>query len=89
MAKARNTASRKMITGLTQMFLGSSASLWTSLILLGVAIVLELVVLNILRVKLGKALEHVLVEMELELGIDIVECFFQHGTVSLRTLNFL
>ena len=26
----------------------------------------------------GKALEHVLVEMELELGIDIVECFFQH-----------
>ena len=34
--------------------LGSSASLWTSLILLGVAIVLELVVLNILRVKLGK-----------------------------------
>ena len=37
----------------------------------------------------GKALEHVLVEMELELGIDIVECFFQHGTVSLRTLNFL
>ena len=53
-AKARNTATRKMITGLTQMFLGSSASLWTSLILLGVAIVLELVVLNILRVKLGK-----------------------------------
>ena len=43
-----------MISGLTQMFLGSSASLWTSLILLGVAIVLELVVLNILRVKLGK-----------------------------------
>ena len=43
-----------VITGLTQMFLGSSASLWTSLILLGVAIVLELVVLNILRVKLGK-----------------------------------
>ncbi len=43
-----------VITGLTQMFLGSSASLWTSLILLGIAIVLELVVLNILRVKLGK-----------------------------------
>lgn len=43
-----------VITGLTQMFLGSSASLWTSLILLGVAIVLVLVVLNILRVKLGK-----------------------------------
>ena len=43
-----------VITGLTQMFLGSNASLWTSLILLGVAIVLELVVLNILRVKLGK-----------------------------------
>ena len=44
-----------MITGLTQMFLGSSASLWTSLILLGVAIVLELVVLNVIRLRTAKA----------------------------------
>ena len=42
------------ITGLTQMFLGSHASLWTSLVLLAVAIALELVVLNILRVRFAR-----------------------------------
>ncbi len=43
-----------VITGLTQMFLGSHASLWTSLVLLAVAIALELVVLNILRVRFAR-----------------------------------
>ena len=40
-----------VITGLSQAFLGTKASLLTSLILLGVAIVLELVVLNVIRVR--------------------------------------
>ena len=40
-----------IITGLSQAFLGAKASLLTSLILLGVAIVLELVVLNVIRVR--------------------------------------
>ena len=40
-----------VITGLSQAFLGAKASLLTSLILLGVAIVLELVVLNVIRVR--------------------------------------
>ena len=42
-----------IITGLSQMFLGTHASLWTSLVLLAVAIVLELVVLNVLRLRMG------------------------------------
>ena len=50
-AKARNTATRKMITGLAQAVLGSRASLFTSLVLLAVAIVVELVVLSIIRAR--------------------------------------
>ena len=42
-----------IITGLSQMFLGTHASLWTSLVLLAAAIVLELVVLNVLRLRMG------------------------------------
>ena len=42
-----------LITGLSQMFLGARGSLWTSLVLLAVAIVLELAVLNVLRLRLG------------------------------------
>ena len=38
-----------MITGLAQAVLGSRASLFTSLVLLAVAIVVELVVLSIIR----------------------------------------
>ena len=44
-----------IITGLSQAFLGAKASLLTSLILLGVAIVLELVVLNVIRVRTAHA----------------------------------
>ena len=44
-----------VITGLSQAFLGAKASLLTSLILLGVAIVLELVVLNVIRVRTAHA----------------------------------
>ncbi len=40
-----------VITGLSQAVLGANASLLTSLILLGVAILLELVVLNVIRVR--------------------------------------
>ena len=40
-----------LITGLTQAFLGGSANLFTSLVLLAVAIVLELVVLAVLRAR--------------------------------------
>ena len=42
-----------IITGLSQMFLGARGSLWTSLVLLAVAIVVELAVLNVLRLRLG------------------------------------
>ncbi len=44
-----------VVTGLSQMFLGASASLLTSLVLLAVAIVLELVVLNVIRLRAAKA----------------------------------
>ena len=44
-----------VVTGLSQMFLGASASLLTSLVLLAVAIVLELVVLNVIRLRTAKA----------------------------------
>ena len=44
-----------VVTGLSQMFLGTSASLLTSLVLLAVAIVLELVVLNVIRLRTAKA----------------------------------
>ena len=44
-----------IITGLSQAFLGAKASLLTSLILLGVAIVLELVVLNVIRARTAHA----------------------------------
>ena len=44
-----------VVTGLSQMFLGSSASLLTSLVLLAVAIVLELVVLNVIRLRTARA----------------------------------
>ena len=44
-----------VVTGLSQMFLGASASLLTSLVLLAVAIVLELVVLNVIRLRTVKA----------------------------------
>ena len=40
-----------VVTGLTQLFLGAHASLFTSLVLLAVAIVLELVVLSVIRVR--------------------------------------
>lgn len=40
-----------IITGLAQAFLGSSANVFTSLIFLGVAIVLELVVLSVIRAR--------------------------------------
>ena len=41
------------ITGLAQAVLGANASLLTSLVLLGVAIVLELVVLNVIRIRIS------------------------------------
>ena len=41
------------ITGLAQAVLGANASLLTSLVLLGVAIVLELVVLNVIRIRVS------------------------------------
>ncbi len=44
-----------VVTGLSQMFLGASASLLTSLVLLAAAIVLELVVLNVIRLRAAKA----------------------------------
>ena len=44
-----------VVTGLSQMFLGASASLLTSLVLLAVAIVLELGVLNVIRLRTAKA----------------------------------
>mgnify|MGYP003226493742 CR=1 FL=1 len=44
-----------VVTGLSQMFLGASASLFTSLVLLAVAIVLELVVLNVIRLRTARA----------------------------------
>ena len=44
-----------VITGLSQAFLGANASLLTSLVLLAVAIVLELVVLNVIRVRTAHA----------------------------------
>ena len=44
-----------VVTGLSQIFLGASASLLTSLVLLAVAIVLELVVLNVIRLRTAKA----------------------------------
>ena len=44
-----------VVTGLSQMFLGASASLLTSLVLLAVAIVLELVVLNVIRLRTARA----------------------------------
>ena len=40
-----------VITGLSQIVLGASASLFTSLILLAVAIVLELIALSVIRAK--------------------------------------
>ena len=40
-----------LITGLAQAVLGSRASLFTSLVLLAVAIVVELVVLSIIRAR--------------------------------------
>ena len=43
-----------MITGLAQAVLGSRASLFTSLVLLAVAIVVELVVLSVIRVRTNK-----------------------------------
>ena len=42
-----------VITGLAQAVLGSNASLLTSLVLLGAAIVLELVVLNVIRIRVS------------------------------------
>ena len=42
-----------VITGLAQAVLGANASLLTSLVLLGAAIVLELVVLNVLRIRVS------------------------------------
>ena len=42
-----------VITGVAQAFLGSNASLLTSLVLLGIAIFLELVVLNVIRVRVA------------------------------------
>ena len=42
-----------VITGLAQAVLGTNASLLTSLVLLGVAIVLELVVLNVIRIRVS------------------------------------
>ncbi len=42
-----------VITGLAQAVLGANASLLTSLVLLGVAIVLELVVLNVIRIRVS------------------------------------
>ena len=42
-----------VITGLAQAVLGANASLLTSLVLLGVAIVLELVVLNVIRTRVS------------------------------------
>ena len=44
-----------VITGIAQAFLGASASLVTSLILLAVAIAVELAVLSVIRVRTGKA----------------------------------
>ena len=44
-----------VITGVAQAFLGASASLVTSLILLAVAIAVELAVLSVIRVRTGKA----------------------------------
>ena len=43
-----------VITGLAQAVLGASASLFTSLILLAVAIALELVVLSVIRARTAK-----------------------------------
>ena len=44
-----------VITGLAQAFLGANASLMTSLVLLGVAILLELIVLNVIRIRTAHA----------------------------------
>ena len=40
-----------VVTGLSQIVLGASASLFTSLILLAVAIALELIALSVIRAK--------------------------------------
>ena len=42
-----------IITGVAQAFLGSNANLLTSLVLLGIAIFLELIVLNVIRVRVA------------------------------------
>ena len=43
-----------VITGIAQAFLGANGSLFTSLILLAVAIVVELAVLSVIRVRTNK-----------------------------------
>ena len=43
-----------VITGIAQAFLGANGSLFTSLILLAVAIAVELVVLSVIRVRTNK-----------------------------------
>ena len=37
----------------------------------------------------GKALEHVLIKMQLEFGIDVLKSFFQHGSCASDALVFL
>ena len=37
----------------------------------------------------GKALEHVLIKMKLEFGIDVLKSFFQHGSCASDALVFL
>ena len=54
MTAAAVSAACYVITGLAQAVLGANASLLTSLVLLGVAILLELVVLNVIRVRTAK-----------------------------------
>ena len=53
MTAAAISATCYVITGLAQAVLGANASLLTSLVLLGVAIVLELVVLNVIRIRVS------------------------------------
>ena len=53
MTAAAISAVCHVITGLAQAVLGANASLLTSLVLLGAAIVLELVVLNVIRIRVS------------------------------------
>ncbi len=55
MTAAAISAGCYVITGLAQAMLGENANLLTSLVLLGIAIAIELIVLNVIRVRSARS----------------------------------